>query len=179
MWASASALYMGLLTAMRLGGHLLSVKLAGISTAVPGAEIPQTVVLDWARRTLGCKFKQFERMSKAFDNAGIDTRYTVADVAWFESPKSWPERNDAYLQGATALFIEAAKAALDDAGWAAGDVDAVVTVSSTGIATPSIEARALVEMGFRDTVMRVPVFGLGCAGGVSGLAIAPRPGGIT
>ncbi len=150
----------------------MSVKLAGISTAVPGAEIPQTVVLDWARRTLGGKFKQFERMSKAFDNAGIDTRYTVADVSWFESPKSWPERNEAYLNGATALFVEAAKAALDDAGWAALDVDAVVTVSSTGIATPSIEARALVEMGFRDTIMRVPVFGLGCAGGVSGMAIA-------
>lgn len=31
------------------GRHLFSVKLAGISTAVPGAEIPQTVVLDRAR----------------------------------------------------------------------------------------------------------------------------------
>ncbi len=111
-------------------------------------------------------------MAKAFENAGIETRYTVADVSWFESPKSWPERNEAYLQGTTALFVEAARAALDDAGWAAADVDAVVTVSSTGIATPSLEARALVEMGFRDTIMRVPVFGLGCAGGVSGLAIA-------
>jgi len=29
-------------------------------------------------------------------------------------------------------------------------------------------------MGFRADVERVPVFGLGCAGGVSGLAIASR-----
>jgi alkylresorcinol/alkylpyrone synthase len=29
-------------------------------------------------------------------------------------------------------------------------------------------------MGFRSDVMRVPVFGLGCAGGVSGLSIAAR-----
>ncbi|MEX3011524.1 type III polyketide synthase [Hoeflea sp. TYP-13] len=147
-------------------------RLAGISTAVPGVRIPQNVVLDWARRTLGAKFGQFERMAKAFENAGIDTRYTVTDVSWFETPKSWPERNEAYLRGTTALFVEAAGAALKDADWAADEVDAVVTVSSTGIATPSLEARALIEMGFRDDIMRVPVFGLGCAGGVSGLAIA-------
>ena len=151
---------------------LLSVKLAGISTAVPGEEIPQTLVLDWARRTLGSRFSQFERMSKAFENAGIDTRYTVAENSWFETPKTWSERNEAYLSGTTELFVEAAGAALADAGWEAGDVDVVVTVSSTGIATPSLEARALSRMGFRNDIMRVPVFGLGCAGGVSGLAIA-------
>jgi alkylresorcinol/alkylpyrone synthase len=62
-------------------------------------------------------------------------------------------------------------------------VDTVVTVSSTGIATPSIEARALGALGFRRDVQRVPVFGLGCAGGVAGLALGAdlamaRPGGV-
>ena len=47
-------------------------------------------------------------------------------------------------------------------------------MSSTGIATPSLEARVAGRMGFRADVERVPVFGLGCAGGVSGLAIASR-----
>ncbi len=143
-----------------------------MSTVVPDAKLPQTLVLDWARRTLGSKFAQFERMSKAFDNAGINTRYAVADISWFETPKSWPERNSVYLEGATRLFIDAATTALDDAGWDADEVDAIVTVSSTGIATPTLEARAYMEMGFREDVTRIPVFGLGCAGGVSGLAIA-------
>jgi alkylresorcinol/alkylpyrone synthase len=70
------------------------------------------------------------------------------------------------------MFLRAAKSALGDAGWSADQVDCVVTVSSTGIATPTIEARAFTEMGFRDDIMRVPLFGLGCAGGVSGLSIA-------
>jgi alkylresorcinol/alkylpyrone synthase len=143
-----------------------------MSTVVPDAKLPQTLVLDWARRTLGSKFAQFERMSKAFDNAGIRTRYAVADMSWFETPKSWPERNSVYLEGATRLFINAATTALEDAGWEADEVDAIVTVSSTGIATPTLEARAYLEMGFREDVARIPVFGLGCAGGVSGMAIA-------
>ena len=54
------------------------------------------------------------------------------------------------------------------------DIDTVVTVCSTGIATPSLEARVAGRMGFRSDVTRVPVFGLGCAGGVSGLSIASR-----
>src|SRR6185437_2343413 len=75
---------------------------------------------------------------------------------------------------ASELFVRTARAALDQAGISARDVDVVVTVSSTGIATPSIEARVGPEMGFRPTVMRVPVFGRGCAGGVSGLALGAR-----
>src|SRR4029079_12789958 len=53
-------------------------------------------------------------------------------------------------------------------------IDGVVTVSTTGIATPSLEARAFTKVGFRESVRRVPVFGLGCAGGVNGLSIASR-----
>ena len=56
----------------------------------------------------------------------------------------------------------------------AGDIDTVVTVCSTGIATPTLEARVAGKLGLRSDVSRVPVFGLGCAGGVSGLSIASR-----
>ena len=49
-----------------------------------------------------------------------------------------------------------------------------VTVSSTGVATPTLEARAAGALGFRPDLQRVPLFGLGCAGGVTGLAVARR-----
>ena len=77
-------------------------------------------------------------------------------------------------KGADALFVAAAEGALHQAGLAAEDIDTIVTVSSTGIATPSLEARAMLRMPFRADVSRIPVFGLGCAGGVTGLALAAR-----
>jgi alkylresorcinol/alkylpyrone synthase len=70
--------------------------------------------------------------------------------------------------------VQAAQAALGRAGISACDVDVIVTVSSTGIATPSLEARVAEQMGFKSSALRVPVFGLGCAGGVSGLSIGAR-----
>jgi alkylresorcinol/alkylpyrone synthase len=95
-------------------------------------------------------------------------------MEWYLEDRTWPERTKVYLDGALDLFVAAAQLALERAGLAASDVDSVVTVSSTGIATPSLEARAMGRMGFRTDVQRAPVFGLGCAGGVTGLSLAAR-----
>ena len=158
-----------------------SVCLHGLHTAVPPHELPQDIVETKARRILGPKFKAFERMSKTFVTSGVETRYSAAPMDWFEEPSDWEDRNGRYIDVATELFVEAAEGALADAGWRGDEVDAVVSVSSTGIATPTLEARAKGRLGLRDDVLRVPVFGLGCAGGVSGLTIArdlaaARPG---
>src|SRR5205814_4797469 len=93
---------------------------------------------------------------------------------WFFEPKDWPQRTEAYTAGAVDLFSRAAAAALAEAGLTGADVDAIVTVSSTGIATPSLEARAMGRMGFRPDAARIPVFGLGCAGGATGLGLAGK-----
>ena len=148
--------------------------LRGIGTAVPPHALPQSEVLDQARRLLAPKYPFFEKMVPAFENAGVDTRYSVMPLSWFAADHGWADRSAAYMAGARALFIAAATDALQAAGIAADQVDTIVTVSSTGIATPTLEAQAHREMGFRRDVRRVPVFGLGCAGGVSGLSIARR-----
>ena len=155
--------------------------LNGLATAVPPHELPQNLVLENARRILGPRYAQFESMAKTFQTSGVEKRYSMAPFEWFEEPKNWPERNSLYLTGAKDLFIDAATAALQSAGLKASQIDTVVTISSTGVATPTIEALAWKQMGFRTDVRRIPVFGLGCAGGVSGTAIAQaqaeaRPG---
>jgi alkylresorcinol/alkylpyrone synthase len=113
-------------------------------------------------------------MSGVFETGGIRRRQAVRPLEWYVHPHGWAERTEAYLQGASDLFVESASAALDEAQLRAADVDIIVTVSSTGIATPSLEARATTTMGFRPDAVRIPVFGLGCAGGASGLALAAR-----
>ncbi len=150
----------------------MSVYLHGLSTALPPHCLHQSEVADRAAIIFGGKYPQFARLAKTFETSGIDRRHSVVPIDWFSQDHGWKDRNAAYMTGASALFIQAANAALQDAGWAAADVDCVVTVSSTGIATPTLDAQVFGEMGFRDDVMRVPVFGLGCAGGVTGLAIA-------
>ena len=150
----------------------MTVYLHGLSTALPPHELPQSLARDAAREILGPKYPAFDRLITTFETAGIDQRNSVVPLEWFKGPKTWSDRHAAYLPGAKAMFIEAAHKALADAEWDAGEVDTVVTVTTTGIATPSLEAQVHGEMGFRDDILRVPVFGLGCGGGVSGLSIA-------
>jgi alkylresorcinol/alkylpyrone synthase len=150
------------------------VDMLSLATAVPPHRLEQVAVAEFARRIYAKAFVRFPKLAEVFVNAGIERRYSVRPLEWFDQPHDWSERTQAYLDGAGALFVEAARAALDRAGIAARYVDVVVTVSSTGIATPSLDARAAAQMGFRPGVMRVPVFGLGCAGGVSGLSIGAQ-----
>lgn len=152
----------------------LCVSIVGVGTALPPHILPQDLVQKNAQRILGPRYPDFERLSKTFLSSGIEKRHSVRPFEWFEEPKSWPDRTKAYLEGATDLFIEASKKALAKSGLEGRDIDTIVTVSSTGIATPTLEARAFDELGLRQDVKRVPVFGLGCAGGVSGLSIATR-----
>lgn len=151
-----------------------SVKLVSIATAVPPYSIEQRDVAAAAHQAFAARFDDFERLSRVFESSGISRRYTVRPLEWYFEPLGWPERSAAYLEGASQLFIDAATKSLAAADIGAAEVDTVVTISSTGIATPSLEACVAGRMGFRADIARVPVFGLGCAGGVSGLSIASR-----
>jgi len=147
--------------------------LLSLATAVPPHVIDQAYAKEVGRRAFGRK-NLFDKLSTVFDNAGIAKRPLAAPVDWYEKPHGWQERNAVYLEAAENLFVEAATSAIEKAGLAPDQIDGIVCVSTTGIATPSLDARAAGRVGFRPDVRRVPVFGLGCAGGVNGLSIATR-----
>jgi len=148
--------------------------LLSLATSVPPHTFLQKDVLAAAWDTFGSRFPDYERFAGIFANTGIVKRHGVKPFEWYLEPRGWPERTEAFFEGAEALFVDVAAKALADAGLMATDVDTVVTVCSTGISTPSLDARVARRMGFRSDVSRVPVFGLGCAGGASGLSIAAR-----
>lgn len=151
-----------------------SSNLISVATAVPDTMISQAEAKAIAARAFAGRPALFERLSGVFDNAGIEKRHLVASPEWYAVERGWAERNALYLRSAEDLFLKAATGALAAAGMTGADVDGIVTVSTTGIATPSLEARVAGRIGFRPDVRRVPIFGLGCAGGVSGLATAAR-----
>ncbi|HEX6071975.1 MAG TPA: type III polyketide synthase [Sphingomicrobium sp.] len=148
--------------------------LLSLATAVPPQVVFQDEAKKRAREAFGGKKALFDRLSGVFDNAGIAKRHIVAPQDWYMNGHGWHDRNTLYLEAAESLFIEAATRAIERAGLTADRIDGVVTVSTTGIATPSLEARAGPKVGLRGDVRRVPVFGLGCAGGVNGLSLASR-----
>jgi len=146
-------------------------RLAALATAIPPHRLDQSNVVARVEQLFG-RSPDFERLISVYANSGINCRYSVMPFEWFDTPHDWPDRNHAYLAGALDLIETAAGRALDKSGVALQDIGGIVTVSTTGIATPSLDALLIERMGLPRTAQRLPIFGLGCAGGALGLARA-------
>ena len=145
-------------------------RLLSLATAVPAHRITQAEAADFSRFVFAGRGADFERLLPVYANAGIATRYSSMPMDWLGQPKGWRESTRAYKEGALALLEDAARRCLDQAGFRPADVDGIVVASTTGVATPSLDALLMERMPFRRDVKRLPIFGLGCAGGVLGLA---------
>ncbi len=150
------------------------VRLRALVTAVPQHVLPQAQVRDTARAYFSKKTGLFDHLEPVFMNAKIDTRYACQPFDWYMQPHDFGEKSRLYADHATALSADAASRALDAAGLTPADIDAIVMVSTTGVATPSLDARLMNLMPFRPDTMRLPIFGFGCAGGVLGLTRAAQ-----
>jgi alkylresorcinol/alkylpyrone synthase len=146
-------------------------RLAALATAVPPFALDQDRVTALMQRMFP-RSARFERLRPVFANSGIDRRYSAMPLDWFEEPHSWPERNRAYIAAALDLLETVAGRLLDRAEASLDEVGAVVTVSTTGIATPSLDALLIERLRLPRDVQRLPIFGLGCAGGAIGLGKA-------
>jgi alkylresorcinol/alkylpyrone synthase len=147
-------------------------RLLALATAVPAHELRQAEVMKRSRLLFNASPNQIERLLPIYDNAGIERRFSCVPIEWYLEPHGWEERTELFISNSLALLKTAAECCLDRAGIGFGAIDALVTVSTTGIATPSLDARLMELLPFRRDVQRLPVFGLGCAGGVTGLARA-------
>lgn len=155
--------------------------LLGLATATPPHRLTQAETRDAARALFAGRMRDFDRLAPVFTNAGISARQSCVPLDWYRESHGWRDRTALYLDNAVTLLQHAARTALARANLSPAAIDAIVCVSSTGVATPSLDARLIQGLGLRPDVRRLPVFGLGCAGGVLGLARAAdwaqaRPG---
>ncbi|MFN3524243.1 MAG: type III polyketide synthase [Phenylobacterium sp.] len=147
-------------------------RLTALRTAVPEHDLLQDEVAARASEIFAEADGGFLRLAPVYRHAAIERRHSAVPIDWFSAAHGFGERNAAFLEHAVALLEAAARRALDEAALQPGDIDTLVTVCSSGIATPALDARVMQRVGFRPDVQRVPIFGLGCAGGVLGLSRA-------
>lgn len=147
-------------------------RIVDIATAPPVHTIPQEQATAFARAHFSTSLANIDRLLPLFANTGIQTRHVAQPPAWYLEEHDLEERNRVYIDCATTLCAAAARNLLTRQGLQPSDIDRVYYVNTTGIATPSIDARLINVLGLDAHVRRTPIWGLGCAGGVSGLATA-------
>ncbi|WP_028391503.1 type III polyketide synthase [Bacillus cihuensis] len=137
----------------------------------------QEKLMEFSREIFGSSFKDIDRLLRAFKNGQVDSRYFIKDLEWFKRDHSFEERNNAFIEGAVTYGTKAIQSCLSNGTFlkhevAVQEIEAIFFVTSSGIATPTIDARIMNRLPFSPYTKRIPLWGLGCAGGASGLSRA-------
>jgi alkylresorcinol/alkylpyrone synthase len=138
--------------------------IAGTAVALTAHRYNQDDVASVLTKVGGPEFARFAQTS------GVDTRSLALPLSRYPELTGFTEANSAYVEVAAELGEQAVRSALQAAHVAPEEVDAIVMVSSTGVAVPTIDARLASRIGFRPDIKRIPLFGLGCVAGAAGLA---------
>jgi alkylresorcinol/alkylpyrone synthase len=146
------------------------VEIAGLALAVPPHCITQAEVTTRAKQL----FPKLGRHDGLFANTGIESRYTCQPPEWYHQNHGWEERTEIFQRHALDLLERVAVDAVADASLTLDDIDVIVVNTITGLAIPSLDAMLMNRLQLKPTVERLPIFGLGCGGGVAGLSRASR-----
>lgn len=132
----------------------------------------QQDVKEQASKMFKKNFPEADRLIFAFDNTEIIDRNFCKPLSYYTKPNTFEDRNEEYIRSALDYSAEAAEDCVKNAGINKEDITDIIFVSTTGLATPSMDALIINKMRLNPHINRIPVWGLGCAGGVSGMAKA-------
>ena len=146
-------------------------RIDSLATSLPAHRCEQSDVRDEMARV--CRGdRAMERLLPLFDRTGVDTRYFVRPPSWYAEGPPFETRNAVYATSALELAEDAARTCLDRSGISPDAIDHIYVVTTTGLMTPSLDAKLVSRLGLRSDIRRSPLFGLGCAAGAGALVRA-------
>ena len=147
-------------------------RIAAVGAAFPRHYYDQESLLAALRGYWEQRYYNLDRIEQLHRNVLVGGRHLALPIEEYPGLTTFGQSNSAWIRVAEEIGGEAVVDALDKAGLAVTDIDALFFVTVTGIATPSIDARLINRLGLRSDLKRLPIFGLGCVAGAAGIARA-------
>jgi alkylresorcinol/alkylpyrone synthase len=147
-------------------------KVASVGTALPPHYYDQERLIEALRGAWSQRHYNVDRIEQLHRNVLVGGRHLALPIEDYEDLSTWGKANDAWIRVAQEVGEAAVRDGLERAGLTAADVSAMIFVTVTGVATPSIEARLINRMDLPSNMKRMPIFGLGCVAGTAGVARA-------
>lgn len=147
-------------------------RIASVGRALPPHRYEQEELLEALRRVFADRFHNPRRLEQIQRNTLVGGRHLALPIERYAALRGFGDANDAFIRCGLELAEQAIREALARAGLDPRQVDHVFSLSVTGIAAPSLDARLVNRLGLRSDVKRTPIFGLGCVGGAAGIARA-------
>ncbi|HEY5382491.1 MAG TPA: 3-oxoacyl-[acyl-carrier-protein] synthase III C-terminal domain-containing protein [Acidobacteriaceae bacterium] len=147
-------------------------RIASVATAYPPYRYSQSQITGALKNVWQNKPAESKLLDRVHSNCGVEFRHLMFPIDSLGRFCGFGASNDAWIEGALKLGQQSIQTALDRAGLTAADISAIFFASTTGIATPSIDARLTNLMNFPKNIKRTPIFGLGCVAGAAGISRA-------
>ena len=147
-------------------------QIASVATALPPRYYTQQQVFDELVKHWGPALENPALLERFHHRVGVDGRYFALPLEEYAELVRFGQFNAAWLRVAEELGEQAIDTALDQAGLTKQQIGALLTVTVTGVVSPSLDAHLCNRMGLPGDVRRTPIFGLGCVAGASGIAQA-------
>ena len=147
-------------------------KIASVASALPPHHFSQQEVFAALSRHWQDQLDNPQLLARFHQRVGVGMRHFVLPLEDYDDLTRWGDANRLWLEHAETLGEQAITTALARAGLSKDRIDALLTVSVTGIASPSLDAHLTNRMHLPATLRRTPIFGLGCVAGAAGIAQA-------
>jgi len=147
-------------------------RIAAVGTVLPPHFYDQQTLLEALKVHWAERHYNLARLEALHQKVLVGGRYLALPIEEYPGLDTFGRANDAWIRVAQDVGGEAVLRALEGAGLGVEAVDALIFVTVTGVATPSIDARLINRLGLPTDVKRMPIFGLGCVAGAAGVARA-------
>jgi alkylresorcinol/alkylpyrone synthase len=148
----------------------LSPAIVGSATALPEQCYRQEDIAADVQETLPPEMLRDGMLLRFFETVQVRERHFVLPPREVVRLGGFQERNDLYIAHSLELGERVLRALFDQVDVDPSEVALLATTSVTGIAVPSLDARLMNRIDFDPSLVRMPLFGLGCLGGAAGLA---------
>jgi alkylresorcinol/alkylpyrone synthase len=145
-------------------------RIAAVATALPEHTYSQQAITDMLVPMVARDPRRQALMRRMHASSRVSTRHLVLPLEEYRDALTFGQSNDRFVAEATRLAEAAVREALLEAQVRADEIDLIVFTSVTGMSAPSVDALLVPRLGMRDDVKRMPMFGLGCVAGASGIA---------
>ncbi|TPW19502.1 MAG: chalcone synthase [Elusimicrobia bacterium] len=164
-------------------------RLYGLGTAAPSHAAKQVEIHRFMSRVLGASGEMgaLKLLERLYESSGIERRhsvlpdYSMTEPSSFEFyPQNWAlepfpgtaRRMEVFEASSVALAERAARSALAQGGFSAGDVTHLVLTTCTGLFAPGPDILLIGRLGLKPDVQRTLLGFMGCYAGLTAMKLA-------
>lgn len=141
-------------------------KIISVKTAFPENRYSQNDIMNLLKKMWPDHGPVIERLQTT---SQVEHRNLVMPLERYKELTGFESRNGVFIEQMTNTLEKAIRGLQEQTGFDWKDIGIITSTTITGVAVPSLDARLMNRLPIPTDIVRNPIFGLGCLGGVAAM----------